>query len=473
MDAPARLPYYDLRIRPFQPTADPEFLWLGKRHREVLSAMKAGVLENAGLVLLTGDVGTGKTTLTRALEESLGAEVSVARIDYPGLDPLDFFGVVATAYGLGDLIVSRETFLQRLVPFLTHARAIGRSVLLILDEAQSLSRELFEEIEHLSGLEHENVRLLNILLVGQDELGAIVRGPPHRDLGPHIAARYRIEPLTVAEVDEYIRHRLTVAGAAQSPFGADAVREIAALSRGVPRLINLIADFALLRGFKAKAKPITPDIVGEWVRDLTAQDLGGRPERRRRYGSSSAGPRRRTLRSPRHRAAVSAALVASLVIVGGYFYSRGLAGAGRGGPELVSPRGDIELVRRSESIGRRSEAEPARAVAAEPAATAMPDQGSPASAAATAPRPADEGGNPARARRVWTGEPALASLRPRPTPPPREGATTERAASDSTVTKPPRPVAPLRDAASREAAETPDPGAIIDWLLRESPTRRE
>jgi type II secretory pathway predicted ATPase ExeA len=482
--ASARLSYYGLRAQPFQPTADPEYMWLGERQREVLAAMRAGVLENAGLVLLTGDVGTGKTTLAHALEESLGDDVSVARLDYPGLAPLDFFKIVATAYGLGDVIVSRETFLQGLVSFLTRAHAIGRRVLLVLDEAQSLSGELLEEIGHLARLEHENVRLLNILLVGQDELGAIVLGPQHRELRAHIAARHSIEPLTTAEVDEYVRHRLTVAGGAHSPFGADAVREIAALSRGIPRLINLIADLALLRGFQAKAVTITPEIIAECARELSPQDLGGRRERRRRYAVPSAGTRRTTLLARHRRAVASVVLLGVLAVIGGYFYAHGRVGARGGGPEPVAPRGATKPGPPSETIGRRPGAAPTRAIESESPAAVRQERevAAPASppAVATPSRPpikegAGEAAKPGGASRVAPAEPTLSAPRPRPTSPAREGAPAERAASDSAAKSPPRPRAapPAEDATSREQADTPDPGAIIDWLLKESPARRE
>jgi general secretion pathway protein A len=477
-DASARLAYYGLRVQPFQPTADPEFLWLGARHREVLAAMKAGVLEHAGLVLLTGDVGTGKTTLAHALEESLGEDVSVARLDYPGLDPPDFFKVVATAYDLGDVIVSRETFLQRLVPFLARARAIDRTVLLILDEAQSLSRELFEEVGHLSALEHEDVRLLNILLVGQNELGAIVLGPQHRDLRQRIAARYGIEALTMAEVDEYIRRRLTVAGAARSPFGADAVREISSLSRGVPRLINLIADLALLRGFQVKAETITSRIIAECARDLSPLDLGGRRGSRRRYAMSGAGARRATLPRRDRRAIASALLLAILVSVGGYFYAHGRLGARRAAPGLGVAPSVTSTGRSSEAIDDRLDADPARTIEAGGPAPTKGDREEAAPARATAPpRPpsttgvADEAGKPTAAPPA----PTVAPLRPRPTPAAPEGAATGQASSDSTVKKSARPPVvppPAEDSASKERGDTPDPGAIIDWLLRESPARR-
>jgi general secretion pathway protein A len=501
-DASALLAYYGLRVQPFQPTADPAFLWLGARHREVLAAMKAGVLENAGLVLLTGYGGTGKTTLAHALEESLGEDVSVARLDYPGLDPPDFFKVVATAYDLGDVIVSRETFVQRLVPFLIRARTIGRAVLLILDEAQSLSRELFWEVGQLSALEHEDIRLLNILLVGQNELGAIVLGPQHRDLRQRIAARYSIEALTMAEVDEYIRRRLTVAGAARSPFGADAVQEIGSLSRGVPRLINLIADLALLRGFRAKAETITSRIIAECARDLSPLGLGERRGRRRRHAMPGAGARRPTLPRGDRRAIASALLLAILVSVGGYFYAHGRLGARRAAPGLGAAPSATSAGRSSEAIDDRLDAAPARTIEAEGPAPAKGDREEAAPAApartieaevpaptkgdreeaaparATAPpRPPSTKGVADEAGKSTAAPPAptVAPPRPRPTPAAPEGAATGQASSDSTVKKSARPPVvppPADDSASKERGDTPDPGAIIDWLLRESPARR-
>ena len=128
-DTRAALSYYNLRAKPFQPSTDPKFLWLSEQHTEVLAALKAGVLQNAGLLLLTGDVGTGKTTLTNALVSSLGDDVSVARLDYPSLEPVEFFGVIAQTYNLSGVFVTREAFLLGLAAFLNdaHSNKIGRA----------------------------------------------------------------------------------------------------------------------------------------------------------------------------------------------------------------------------------------------------------------------------------------------------------------------------------------------------------
>jgi type II secretory pathway predicted ATPase ExeA len=478
-DASARLAHYGLLTEPFRPTVEIDFPWLGERRREILAAMKAGVLENAGLVLLTGDVGAGKTTLARALEDSIGEAVKVARLDYPGLDPPDFFRVVAIAYGLGDDVVGREMFLQRLLPLLTQAHASGRRVLLVVDEAQSLSREMFEEIGHLAGIEEGNVRLLNILLVGQNELSAIVVGPQHRGLRTRVAACYSIEPLTAAETDEYIRRRMTVAGATHSPFGADAIREIAALSRGAPRLINLIADLALLRGFKAKAESITSGIIAECARDLAPRELGARKPQRRRYALPAASARRATLLRRHRRAVAAAVLAAILIVIGGYFYARDRLDGRRGGPGFVTSPSAGEQGRATRIGDDHPAAAPAPAIGAEPPTTAKRDRenATPASAVAPPSRPSSkdsatgEERKPTGAGRVPQGEPDVASPGSRLTPSSREGAAAERAASDSVTKSPPRPrvAPPANDPESRERPQTPDPGAIIDWLLQRSP----
>jgi len=442
-DAAARLAYYNLRTQPFQPTADPEFLWLGAHHFEVLAAMKAGVLENAGLVLLTGDVGTGKTTLAHALEASLGDEVSVARLDYPGLDTPDFFKVLGTAYGLGDGIYNRETFVQRFVPYLTQAHTASRPVLLVLDEAQSLSHALFEEIGHLASLGRENVRLLNILLIGQDELSAIVLGPQHRGLRPHIAARYSVEPLSPAEVDEYIRHRLSVAGASAHLFGPEAIREIAVLSRGVPRVINLIADLALLRGFKVKAETITTEVVSDCAREIIPQDVSGRRGPRRRYAVSSAGPRRTSLLRNHPRSAVSAVLVAVILVGGGYVYTHGLSGTRRDGSDLTaSPRASDDdrgtgvATERAPAAPAPAESAPAPPIEATPAAAAKVEVKTPPPPAASPPATA------AAAPAVPVSPPPVSSAPASPPP---------AAISSAPATPPPAPVS--------SAPATPNPAA--------------
>jgi type II secretory pathway predicted ATPase ExeA len=251
------LSYYGLHVEPFQQNLDPRFLWIGDRYAEVLAALKSGVLENKGLLLLTGDVGTGKTTLTNALIEALRDHADVAKVPYPRLESLDFFRVVATAYGLTAPVDSRKMFLVALERFLAEAAVKARSVLLVIDEAQSLSPELFEEIWSLAA----TASPVNVLLVGQTELQAMLSKAEGAGRGPGMAITRTIDPLTASDVGAYIQHRLRVAGATQNPFGPEAIRAIFALSRGIPRVINAICDLALVSGSEHALQTIDSETI--------------------------------------------------------------------------------------------------------------------------------------------------------------------------------------------------------------------
>jgi type II secretory pathway predicted ATPase ExeA len=268
------LSYYGLHVEPFQQNLDPRFLWIGERSGGALAALKSGVRENKGLLLLTGDVGTGKTTLTNALIEALSDEVDVAKIPYPRLDPLDFFRVLATAYSLTAPVGSREMFLVALERFLSQAAVKARSVLLVVDEAQSLSPELFEEIWSLAA----TARAVNVLLVGQTELKAMLSRAEAAGGGPRVAITRTIDPLAAGEVGAYIEHRLRVAGATQTPFGPDAIHAIFALSRGIPRVINAICDLALLSGCERGL----PTIDSETIRNCGSRLGVSEPDADRR-----------------------------------------------------------------------------------------------------------------------------------------------------------------------------------------------
>jgi type II secretory pathway predicted ATPase ExeA len=255
--------YYSLQVDPFQQNPDPRFLWLDERRREALSVLKSNVLENKGLLVLTGDVGTGKTILTNALIEALGDDVVIGRVPYPRLDPLDFFRVVASAYKLTDPLASREALLVQLERFLSQAASEGRRALLVIDEAQSLSRELFEELWPLTC----GFSVLNVLLVGQPELKTILAnggaGP-----WPRGAITPTLEPLAADEVGAYIQHRLRAAGSKRDLFSPEAIGGIFALSGGVPRIVNTIGDLALVRGYGDGLQTIDSRTIENCARQL-------------------------------------------------------------------------------------------------------------------------------------------------------------------------------------------------------------
>lgn len=243
------LSYYNLKEKPFQISTDPKFLWLGEKHKEALAILRYGIIDNKGFLLLTGDVGTGKTTLINALLNSLGEETIVAKVFDPGLETLDFFNFVANSFGMERKFESKGEFLIHLDHFLHKAYFENKKVLLIIDEAQRLKPELLEEIRLLSNIEKQKNKLLNIFFVGQNEINEILSRTENRALRQRITLNHDIDPLTENETEEYIRYRLRVAGCESQIFDSEAFHEIFSFSRGYPRLINIICDLALLSGY--------------------------------------------------------------------------------------------------------------------------------------------------------------------------------------------------------------------------------
>ncbi len=262
------LAHYNLQEKPFQITTDPRFLWLGEKHQEALATLNYGLLNDKGFLLLTGDVGTGKTTLIKALLRDISEKTIVASVVDPKLEKLEFFKFLAGVFGFEGKIDNKVDFLMRFTQFLNDADRNGRTVLLIIDEAQRLSKELLEEIRLLSNIEKENKKLLNIFFVGQDEFNDLLMEESCRALRQRITITYHISPLSEPETGNYIRHRLTIAGTDQEIFTPRAIREVYAFARGYPRLINIICDHALLTGYVRELKSITPAIVRECAKEL-------------------------------------------------------------------------------------------------------------------------------------------------------------------------------------------------------------
>ena len=262
------LSFYNLKVKPFQMSTDPDFLWLGEQHKEALATLKYAIIENKGVLALTGDVGTGKTTLINALIQSLGEDTLAATIYDPSLGVLEFFNVVASAFDMGETFESKGQFIIHFREFLKTARDRKQKVLLIIDEAQAVAPELLEEIRLLSNLEQEHVRLLNIFFVGQNELVDILQEYRNRALRQRITIRYHIEQLTQDETEAYIRHRLRVSGTEAPIFSPGAIDEIFAFSGGYPRLINIISDHALLSGYVQELDTVHANTIRECREEL-------------------------------------------------------------------------------------------------------------------------------------------------------------------------------------------------------------
>jgi general secretion pathway protein A len=271
--------FYGLREKPFSLTPDPRYLFLSSSHREALAHLLYGIEQGEGFIAVTGEVGTGKTTLCRTLLERLGPETDVAFIFNPTLTGEELLRAISVELGLLTQGLSRGQLSDQLNEFLLDQRHAGRRVLLIVDEAQNLEPATLEEIRLLSNLETATSKLIQILLFGQPELDAKLESRELRQLRQRISVRWSLDTLSSEETREYVRHRLRVAAGHDVDLFTDgALREVYRRARGVPRLINLLADRALLAGYGAGEKQIGGDLVHEAAREI----LGARRKRLRK-----------------------------------------------------------------------------------------------------------------------------------------------------------------------------------------------
>ncbi|MFC1816750.1 AAA family ATPase [Thermodesulfobacteriota bacterium] len=275
------LSYYNLKAEPFTISADPKFLWLGKKHKEAFATLKYGILGNKGFLLLTGDVGTGKTTLINALVNSLKNKVLVATVQDPGLQKLDFFNYIAAAFKSKKNFKSKGTFISYFSLFLRLAYDKNKKVLLIIDEAQRLNSDLLEEIRLLSNIEKQHTKLINIFFVGQDEFNEVLSRKENRALRQRISLIHNLQPLNRQETEEYIKYRLQIAGSNVNIFNSAAAEEIYSFSGGYPRLINIICDYALLTGYVKAKKEIKAQIIRECAEELRIPNKSYEKENRR------------------------------------------------------------------------------------------------------------------------------------------------------------------------------------------------
>ena len=255
--------FYQLREKPFHVTANPSFLYLSKQHGEALQHLRYGIQERLGFLMITGEVGTGKTTLAKVLVEKLTAPIRTALILNPNLSAAHFLRAIVRDFGVQkDGSVStlgshqtgttRGELLETIERFLLKEAEAGSAVVLIVDEAQALSSTTLEQIRLLSNVETPTEKLLQIVLVGQPELAIrLATDARLRALNERIAVRYQLVPLSPDEVGSYIEHRIRSAGSATGfpKFSLEAVTLVAQLSKGIPRRINMICDQALLAGY--------------------------------------------------------------------------------------------------------------------------------------------------------------------------------------------------------------------------------
>jgi general secretion pathway protein A len=267
--------FYGLKENPFGLTPDPKFLFLSEKHKEVFSHLIYGIQQRKGFIEITGEVGTGKTTLCRALLNKVDEKTRTALILNPILSRIELLKSILEDLGLESEGESEKELLERLNKFLIEELSGGGNVVIIIDESQDLTSSLLEEIRLLSNLETEKEKLLQIILVGQPELHHKLNSPNLRQLNQRIAVRYHLTALGEKQTRDYIYYRLKVAGSQGNiKFTSRALKRIYAYSGGIPRMINILADKALLAGYISETKRITSGIVKRAIKEIRGERLG-------------------------------------------------------------------------------------------------------------------------------------------------------------------------------------------------------
>ena len=269
--------YFELREKPFAMTPDPRFLFLSRTHEEALAHLRYGLEQRVGFIAVTGEVGTGKTTLLRVLFNSLDEQrFRLALIFNPCMTPSGLMQAINREFGLRSQLRTIPALIDELNGFLLDENRAGRTPVLVIDEAQNLAPEVLEQVRLLSNLETERDKLIQIVLVGQPELDELLQRQELRQLAQRIVVRTRLQPLDQEETAAYVESRLRVAGASRQLFDSPALAAVCRQTRGFARLINILCDRALLAAYAQGASQVTPGEVRSASREITVGEGRGR-----------------------------------------------------------------------------------------------------------------------------------------------------------------------------------------------------
>jgi len=272
--------YYGLAEKPFSLTPDPKYLYKSQSHGSAFDLLQYAIRRREGFMVMTGDIGTGKTTVCRALLEHIDRKTFSALVLNPFLSEEDLLKLILQDFGVvsredvksGRLArVTKQELIDALYDFLLGLLPLRASAVLIIDEAQNLPLKVLEQIRILSNLETDKDKLLQIVLVGQLDLKMLLRSPEMRQLDQRVSIRYELKPLTRSEVAAYIAHRLALAGGSAVSFEEKALQLIHKFAKGIPRLVNLICDRTLLAAYSARTNRISPGLVQSAVNSLELQ----------------------------------------------------------------------------------------------------------------------------------------------------------------------------------------------------------
>lgn len=265
--------FFELEKKPFELVPNPEFLFLSKSHKKAIVYLDYGLKEHAGFILVTGEVGSGKTTIVRNLLKNLDDTVTLSKVFNTKVTSEQLIAMVNDDFGLDTAHKDKITLLRELTDFLIDQHAAGRWPTLIIDEAQNLSGELLEEVRMLSNLETDTSKLLQIILVGQPELRKTLAQPELRQLRQRISISCHLMPLSRQETEDYIFHRLEIAGNRNAvSFDEGSIDIIYSFSRGIPRLVNIICDFLMLSAFAEETRRMTKELVQEVIGEIEIEN---------------------------------------------------------------------------------------------------------------------------------------------------------------------------------------------------------